>query len=60
MSAQVTTGLQVRRSVQLTIDDQSVTVAEGETILSACRTMGKEIPTLCFGDTITPKNACTD
>ena len=58
MSAQVTTGLQVRRSVQLTIDDQSVTVAEGETILSACRTMGKEIPTLCFGDTITPKNAC--
>jgi predicted molibdopterin-dependent oxidoreductase YjgC len=48
----------VRRSVQLTIDDQSVTVAEGETILSACRTMGKEIPTLCFGDTITPKNAC--
>jgi len=58
MSTQVTTGLQVRRSVQLTIDDQSVTVAEGETILSACRTMGKEIPTLCFGDPITPKNAC--
>lgn len=58
MSTQVTTGLQVRRSVQLTIDDQSVTVAEGETILSACRTMGTEIPTLCFGDTITPKNAC--
>ena len=58
MSTQVTTGLQVRRSVQLTIDDQSVTVAEGETILSACRTMGKEIPTLCYGDTITPKNAC--
>ena len=58
MSTQVTTGLQVRRSVQLTIDDQPVTVAEGETILSACRTMGKEIPTLCFGDTITPKNAC--
>jgi predicted molibdopterin-dependent oxidoreductase YjgC len=58
MSTQVTTGLQVRRSVQLTIDDQSVTVAEGETILRACRTMGKEIPTLCFGDTITPKNAC--
>jgi len=50
--------LQVRRSVQLTIDDQSVTVAEGETILSACRTIGTEIPTLCFGDTITPKNAC--
>ena len=58
MSTQVTTGLQIRRSVQLTIDDQSVTVAEGETILSACRTMGTEIPTLCFGDTITPKNAC--
>lgn len=58
MSADTTTGLQVRRSVQLTINDKSVTVAEGTTLLSACKTMGTEIPTLCYGDTITPKNAC--
>ena len=58
MSTQVTTGLQVRRSVELTIDGQKVTALEGSTLLDACRASGKEIPTLCFGDTITPKNAC--
>ena len=58
MSTNVTTGLQVRRSVQITIDGANVTVAEGTTLLTACQTMGKEIPTLCYGDTITPKNAC--
>lgn len=58
MSTNVTTGLQVRRSVQLSIDGESVTVAEGTTLLQACQSMGKEIPTLCYGDTITPKNAC--
>ena len=58
MSTQVTTGLQVRRSVELTIDGQKVTALEGSTLLDACRASGKEIPTLCYGDTITPKNAC--
>ena len=58
MSTQVTTGLQVRRSVELTIDGQKVSVLEGSTLLDACRASGKEIPTLCYGDTITPKNAC--
>ncbi|MFZ9369231.1 MAG: 2Fe-2S iron-sulfur cluster-binding protein [Ilumatobacteraceae bacterium] len=58
MSAQVTTGLQVRKSVELTIDGKKVTAPEGSTLLDACRASGKEIPTLCFGDTITPKNAC--
>lgn len=58
MSTHITTGLQVKRSVQLTIDGESVTVAEGTTLLTACQSMGKEIPTLCYGDTITPKNAC--
>jgi predicted molibdopterin-dependent oxidoreductase YjgC len=52
------TGLSVRRAVALTIDGEQVSVAEGSTILDACRSMGKEVPTLCFGDTITPKNAC--
>ncbi len=58
MSMNVATGLHIRRSVTLTIDRESVTVAEGTTLLDACKTMGKEIPTLCYGDTITPKNAC--
>ena len=58
MSTQVTTGLQVRKSVELTIDGKKVTAPEGSTLLDACRASGKEIPTLCFGDTITPKNAC--
>jgi predicted molibdopterin-dependent oxidoreductase YjgC len=58
MNTQVTTGLQVRKSVELTIDGKKVTAPEGSTLLDACRASGKEIPTLCFGDTITPKNAC--
>jgi predicted molibdopterin-dependent oxidoreductase YjgC len=54
----ITTGLHVKRSIQLTIDDKNVTVAEGTTLLNACRSMGTEIPTLCYGETIAPKNAC--
>lgn len=50
--------VQLTRRVALTIDDREVTVAEGATILQACRGEGTEIPTLCYGDTITPKNAC--
>jgi predicted molibdopterin-dependent oxidoreductase YjgC len=43
-------GLRITRQVSLTIDDRDVSVAEGDD--------GAEIPTLCYGDTITPKNAC--
>jgi predicted molibdopterin-dependent oxidoreductase YjgC len=46
------------RTVTLTIDGQSVTVREGTTILSACREIGVEIPTLCFLQTLHPVNAC--
>jgi predicted molibdopterin-dependent oxidoreductase YjgC len=48
----------VERTVELTIDDQPVHAPEGTTLLQACRGAGTEIPTLCYGDTITPKNAC--
>jgi predicted molibdopterin-dependent oxidoreductase YjgC len=48
----------VERQVELTIDGRSVRAPEGATILQACREQGAEIPTLCYGDTITPKNAC--
>ena len=46
------------RLVELSVDDQTVTVPEGSTILDACRATGTDIPTLCYGDTLTPKNAC--
>jgi predicted molibdopterin-dependent oxidoreductase YjgC len=48
----------VDRVVELTIDGHAVSAPEGTTILQACRGEGVEIPTLCYGDTITPKNAC--
>ena len=46
------------RTVSLTIDGQPVSVREGTTILSACREIGLEIPTLCFLQTLHPVNAC--
>ena len=46
------------RLVPLTIDGEEVKVPEGTTILSACRARGCEIPTLCYGETLTPRNAC--
>ena len=47
-----------RRMVDATIDGASVRVPEGTTIFEACRSAGTEIPALCRGETITPKNAC--
>jgi predicted molibdopterin-dependent oxidoreductase YjgC len=46
------------RLVDLSLDGEVVTVPEGSTILDACRATGRDIPTLCYGDTLTPKNAC--
>jgi predicted molibdopterin-dependent oxidoreductase YjgC len=53
-----TDGLSIRRRIELSIDGEAVSVFEGTTILQACRETGTEIPTLCYGETITPKNAC--
>lgn len=47
-----------RRMVEATIDGATVKVPEGTTIFDACRSAGTEIPVLCRGETITPKNAC--
>ena len=47
-----------RRMVEATIDGATVRVPEGTTIFDACRSAGTEIPVLCRGETITPKNAC--
>ena len=46
------------RQVTITIDGEEVSVPEGSTILTACNAAGKDTPTLCYGDTLTPKNAC--
>jgi predicted molibdopterin-dependent oxidoreductase YjgC len=47
-----------RRLLEFTIDGEAVRAPEGATILDACRAAGKDIPTLCEGDTLRPKNAC--
>jgi predicted molibdopterin-dependent oxidoreductase YjgC len=44
--------------VALEVDGEPVEVAKGATLLDACRALGKEIPTLCFLETLTPVNAC--
>ena len=49
--------LQVSRMVELEIDGAPVKVFEGETILDAITKAGIETPTLCFGETLQPKNA---
>jgi predicted molibdopterin-dependent oxidoreductase YjgC len=46
------------RTVDLRIDGEVVRAAEGETILEACRRRGKQIPTLCYLETLHPVNAC--
>ena len=50
--------VEVRKTVQLEIDGEPVRVPEGSTILDACTRRGLAVPTLCFGETLTPVNAC--
>ncbi len=47
-----------RATVTLTIDGRAVSVPEGTTILGACRSVGIDIPTLCFLETLKPVNVC--
>ena len=47
-----------RRMLELEIDGQRVRVFEGATILDACRQLGIDTPTLCYGETLRPANAC--
>ena len=46
------------QQVTISIDGEEVSIPEGSTILTACNAAGKDTPTLCYGDTLTPKNAC--
>ena len=45
-------------SVTLTIDGTPVEAPEGATILEACRSIGVDIPTLCWAENLTPVNVC--
>ncbi len=47
-----------KKMIDLQIDGTSVSVVEGTTILGACKTIGIEIPTLCYLDTLRPVNVC--
>jgi ferredoxin len=47
-----------RRLVELEVDGQPVRVFEGSTILDACRRLGVDTPTLCYGETLEPANVC--
>ena len=47
-----------RRSIELKVDEQVVSVLEGATLLDACRALDIDTPTLCWGETLTPANAC--
>ena len=47
-----------RRTVELTIDGETVQAPEGSTILDAIRKQGKETPTICYLDTLHPVNVC--
>jgi predicted molibdopterin-dependent oxidoreductase YjgC len=45
-------------SVELTIDGRAVSVPEGTTILAAAQSLGEDIPTLCYLETLRPVNVC--
>lgn len=48
----------VRDQVDLTIDGVGVAMSPGATILDACRSVGKDQPTLCYLETLAPVNVC--
>lgn len=50
--------LPARVVVPLVVDGRPVEVPEGSTLLDACRAAGKDVPTLCYLETLTPVNAC--
>jgi predicted molibdopterin-dependent oxidoreductase YjgC len=46
------------KTLTLTIDGEEVTVPEGTTILEAARTLGKEVPVICYHDATTANGLC--
>jgi predicted molibdopterin-dependent oxidoreductase YjgC len=50
--------VEIRSRVTLTVDGQDVSVVAGDTVLDACSAAGVDTPTICYGPTLTPVNAC--
>ena len=46
------------RDITVHVDGQPVKVAEGTTVLTALRSVGKDVPTLCYSDRMEPYGAC--
>lgn len=44
--------------IHLTIDGSDIAVAEGRTLLEACRENGIDVPTLCYHPALEPYGAC--
>jgi formate dehydrogenase major subunit len=44
--------------IRVTVDGQELEVAPGSTVLDAARTLGREVPTLCFDERQAPFGAC--
>jgi predicted molibdopterin-dependent oxidoreductase YjgC len=57
-SAQVPEAAARARTIDLTIDGVKVSAPEGATLLEVIRSMGKDVPTLCFLETLTPVGVC--
>ncbi|MFQ5555598.1 MAG: 2Fe-2S iron-sulfur cluster-binding protein, partial [Acidimicrobiia bacterium] len=45
-------------AVRLKIDDIEVVMPDGTTLLEACRSIGRDQPTLCYSESLTPVNVC--
>ena len=45
-------------AVTVTIDGQPCTAPEGSTVLQALRSLGRNVPTLCYSDRLAPYGAC--
>ena len=48
----------MNNSITLTIDDHSITVPAGTTILQAARLLGQDIPTICYHEACTANALC--
>ena len=47
-----------KKMINLRVDGEAVSVAEGTSLLAACASAGKDIPTLCYLETLRPVNVC--
>jgi predicted molibdopterin-dependent oxidoreductase YjgC len=48
----------ISNQVEITVDQQKISVPEGSTLLEATRALGIDTPTLCYLENLTPVNVC--